>query len=108
MAGRKRKLNGHGARRALTRRIRFWPSSPFGLHEATPQVATEETGAAPRVLQLDREERPRTAGRTVACYGGCSRRGSGGKDASITRAYAAGALALAPWLEKKKCKIIRS
>jgi hypothetical protein len=58
--------NVHGAQR---RKDTLLAPLALGLHEAAPQVAAEEAGAAPRVLQLDREERPGTARITVACSG---------------------------------------
>jgi hypothetical protein len=41
--------------REMRRKDTLLPGPALGLHEATPQLAAEEPGAAARVLQLDRE-----------------------------------------------------
>lgn len=42
--------------REMRRKDTLLPQLAFGLHEATPQLAAEEPGAAARVLQLDGEK----------------------------------------------------
>jgi len=48
-------LSSRRTGREMTRKDTLLARLALGLHEATPQLAAEEPGAAARVLQLDRE-----------------------------------------------------